>query len=363
MMSDIRSFVFEILKAAIWKMPVRGQEGFGMKEWSKVYSVLGMHGLAAFAYDAVAALPADMKPPKEVAMKFISSALAAEKNYAKFAGIDREIGEMVRESGCKAIRLKGLTLSEYYPKPYTRKFVDIDFYSPDNGNEIDSFFRSKGVAVDDGFYRHSHFHLHGVLVENHKCLLDVRGRRKMRELDKDLKAMAVERLEAEAAPGMYDPPVRISAIFNLHHALSHFIYEGISLKFLTDWIYFLRAEKEVMGSDEMKRSLERHGLTKFAGVMTKVSVKYLAYPEEWLPAYLREAASQIKPSVERKFMDDLFRSYEPSHHKSIVKERMNNVRRIMKASWKPSEFLGQSAVSFVAEKFIPILLGRRYEAD
>jgi hypothetical protein len=42
---------------------------------------------------------------------------------------------------------------------------------------------------------------------------------------------------------------------------------------------------------------------------------------------------------------------------------MNNVRRIMKASWKPSEFLGQSAVSFVAEKFIPILLGRRYEAD
>lgn len=363
MMSDIRSFVFEILKAAIWKMPVRGQEGFGMKEWSKVYSVLGMHGLAAFAYDAVAALPADMKPPKEVAMKFISSALAAEKNYAKFAGIDREIGEMVRESGCKAIRLKGLTLSEYYPKPYTRKFVDIDFYSPDNGNEIDSFFRSKGVAVDDGFYRHSHFHLHGVLVENHKCLLDVRGRRKMRELDKDLKAMAVEKLAAETAPGMYDPPVRMSAIFNLHHALSHFIYEGISLKFLTDWIYFLRAEKEVMGSDEMKRSLERHGLTKFAGVMTKVSVKYLAYPEEWLPVYLREAASQIRPSVERKFMDDLFRSYEPSHHKSIVKERMNNVRRIMKASWKPSEFLGQSAVSFVAEKFIPILLGRRYEAD
>ena len=362
-MPDIRNFVFDILKAAIWKMPVGVPEGFGAREWSDVYSVLRMHGLAAFAYDAVASLPDQMKPPKEVAMKFISSAIAAEKNYAKFVAVDHEVGEIVRGSGCKALRLKGLTLSEYYPKPFARKFVDIDFYSPDKGDEIDSFFRSKGVTVDDGFYRHSHFHLHGVLVENHKCLLDVRGRRRMRELDKDLKFMALDALAAETAPGMYAPPVCLSAIFNLHHALSHFIYEGVSLKFLTDWIYFLRAEKNVMGTEEMRQSLERHGLMKFAGVMTKVSVKYLAYPEEWLPAYLREAASQIKPSVERKFMDDLFRSYEPSHHKSIVKERMNNVRRIMKASWKPSEFLGQSSVSFVADKFIPILLGRKYEAD
>lgn len=362
-MSDIRSFVFDILKAAIWKIPVRVQGGSGLKEWSKVYSVLGMHGLAAFAYDAVAALPAEMKPPKDVAMKFISSSIAAEKNYARFAAVDREIGEMVRESGCKAVRLKGLTLSEYYPKPFTRKFVDIDLYSPDNGDEIDSFFRLKGVAVDDGFYRHSHFHLDGVLVENHKCLLDVRGRRRMRELDKDLKSMAMERLSSESTPGIYDPPVKLSAIFNLHHAMSHFIYEGISLKFLTDWIYFLRAEKALMGSEEMRKSIERHGLMKFAGVMTRVCVDCLAYPEEWLPSYLREAASQIRPSVERKFIDDLFRPYEPSHHKNILKERMNNVRRIMKASWKPSEFLGQSAVSFVAEKFIPILLGRRYEAD
>lgn len=363
MMPEVRNFVFDILKAAIWKMPVSVPEGFGSKEWSKVYSVLGMHGLAAFAYDAVAALPDQMKPPKEVTMKFISSSIAAEKSYAKLVAVDREVGEIVCSSGAKAVRLKGLTLSEYYPKPFTRKFVDIDFYSPDKGDEIDSFFRSKGVAVDDGFYRHSHFHLHGVLVENHKCLLDVRGRRRMRELDKDLKSMALTALAAENSPGMYDPPVRLAAIFNLHHALSHFIYEGISLKFLTDWIYFLRAEKTVMGTEEMRQSLERHGLMKFAGVMTKVAVDYMSCPEEWLPSYLRDAASSIRPEIERKFVDDLFRPYEPSHHKNKVKERMNNVRRIMKASWKPSEFLGQSSLSFVADKFIPILLGRKYEAD
>ena len=362
-MSDIRSFVFDILKAAIWKIPVSVQGRSGLKEWSKVYSVLGMHGLAAFAYDAVAALPAEMKPPKDVAMKFISSSIAAEKNYARFAAVDREIGEMVRESGCKAVRLKGLTLSEYYPKPFTRKFVDIDLYSPGNGDEIDSFFRLKGVAVDDGFYRHSHFHLNGVLVENHKCLLDVRGRRRMRELDKDLKSMAVERLSSESTPGVYDPPVKLSAIFNLHHALSHFIYEGISFKFLVDWIFFLRKEKDLLSSDETAESLRKHGVLKFAAVMSEVSVRHLGMSIEDVPECIRKQMTALKPSVVEKFLDDLFRPYEPSRKKNLLAERINNVRRIIKSAWKPKEFLGQSAIGFVWGKFLPILMGKKFEAD
>ena len=48
---------------------------------------------------------------------------------------------------------------------------------------------------------------------------------------------------------------------------------------------------------------------------------------------------------------------------NIIKERTVNVRRIIKASWKPREFLGQSAFLFVINKFIPILLGKKYEAD
>ena len=362
-MSPTRSLVFEILKSALWKTPVVFPDGVGQKEWDEVYSVLSMHGLAAFAYNAVASMPAEAKPQRDVAMKFISSFVAAEKNYAKFSEVDHLVDSLINDSGHMALRLKGLSLSEYYPEPFTRKFVDIDFYSPDHGDDIDAYFKSRGIAVDDDFYRHSHCHVRGVLVENHKCLLDVRGRQRMRDLDRDLKEMACEHLKKDFVPGIYPPPVMFSAVFNLHHALSHFIYEGISFKFLTDWIYFLCGEKEAMSSDEVKERIERHGLMKFAGVLTSVSIHHLGLAEENVPSYLLEAASQIKPSVEQKFVDDLFRPYEPSHYKSKLKERLNNVRRIVKASWKPSEFLGQSSFSFVVDKFIPILLGRKYEAD
>ena len=65
----------------------------------------------------------------------------------------------------------------------------------------------------------------------------------------------------------------------------------------------------------------------------------------------------------KRFIDDLFRPYEQIHQKNIVLERLHSVRRIVKAAWKPKEFLGQSAVGFVWDKFVPILMGRKFEAD
>jgi hypothetical protein len=164
-------------------------------------------------------------------------------------------------------------------------------------------------------------------------------------------------------PGLHRPDPLFAGIFNLHHALSHFIYEGISFKFLTDWALFLKGERDVMASYEMKDHLERHCLLKFAAAMTVVAVRYMGLSADYVPSYLAPEMEGLSPEVMDKFVDDLFRPYEPSHSHNIIKERTVNVRRIIKASWKPREFLGQSAFLFVINKFIPILLGKKYEAD
>ena len=71
----------------------------------------------------------------------------------------------------------------------------------------------------------------------------------------------------------------------------------------------------------------------------------------------------LRPVVVERFIDDLFRPYEVVHMKSLVAERLNSVRRIVRSSWKPKVFLGQSALGFVWDKFVPILMGRKFEAD
>lgn len=338
-------------------------EGASAQDWEWLFKMLGMHGLAAFAYDAVERMPEKVRPPKSVLLKFISANMAGMQSYARLEMLSGKINEVMVNEGVKCLLLKGLSLAEYYPRPSGRKFLDIDLYAPGAETSVDSAFKAKGFEVDDGFYRHSHMTLSGILVENHHCLLDVRGRERLRRLDADLKTMALERLASCDGPGLYYPDARFSAIFNLHHAMSHFIYEGISFKFLVDWILFLKKEREVMFSDMMRDDLQRHDLLKFAAVMTSVSVKHLGLAETDVPEYLKSEMSQLDSKVEARFIEDLFRPYEPIHQKSIVTERINSVRRIIKASWKPKAFLGQSAVGFVWDKFLPILMGQKFEAD
>ena len=102
---------------------------------------------------------------------------------------------------------------------------------------------------------------------------------------------------------------------------------------------------------------------KFAAVMSEVSVRHLGLSSEDVPECIREEMALLKPRLVGKFIDDLFRPYEQIHQRNIVAERLHSVRRIIKASWKPKEFLGQSAVGFVWDKFLPILMGKKFEAD
>ena len=360
-----RELIYNLLRLSLSEGEgnLDGFKDVSAQDWQSAFSMLSMHGLAGFAFDAVERLPEGMRPPKEVLLKFISAKMNGQQSYARLKSLADKIDNVVRGAGVKCLLLKGLSLAEYYPKPETRKFLDIDLYAPGSEIAVDAAFRAKGVEVDDEFYRHSHMTLGGVLVENHHCLLDVRGRKRLAELDADLKTMALKHLDGFDGPGLYYPDARFSLIFNLHHAMSHFIYEGISLKFLVDWIYFLRRCKDPLTVNQMSLDLHEHGLLKFAAVMSEVSVRHLGLELEDVPECIRAEMKNLKPDVVERFIGDLFRPYEQVHRKSVMVERILNVRRIVKTAWKPKEFFGQSSFAFVWDKFLPILMGKKYEAD
>ena len=360
-----RELIYALLRLALSDDDVNLDvyKGYDEDVWDWAFNTLSMHGCSAVVYGGIEKRFPEIKPPTMTLLNFISADSESKRSYARLENLLGKMGKIIEENDVKCLVLKGFSLAAYYPNPQLRKFVDIDLYAPENGKFIDEIFVERGANVNTDFYRHSHMHLRGVLIENHHCLLDVRGRKRLAELDADLKGMAMAHLEVCDGPGLYYPDARFSLIFNLHHAMSHFIYEGISFKFLVDWIFFLRKEKVLLSSEEVALSLRKHGLLKFAAVMSAVSVNHLGLAIDDVPECIRAEMAGLKPSVVEKFVDDLFRPYEPSHRKNRLAERLNNVRRIVKSSWKPKEFLGQSAFGFVWDKFVPILMGRKYEAD
>ena len=360
-----RELVYEILRFALSEDTSSDAVVSGMtpQEWDWVFNTLSMHGLSAFAYSAIERLPKEVRPQKDMVLKFISASMSVKGSFMKLKQLAGKIEDVIRQNGVKCLLLKGLSLAKYYCRPETRKFLDIDLYAPGAEKEVDQAFEAKGVKVDTDFYRHSHMTLGGVLVENHHCLLDIRGRERLRALDADLKHMAQMHLDSFDGPGLYYPDARFSLIFNLHHAMSHFIYEGISFKFLVDWICFLRRERDLLSTDQTASSLAEHGLLKFAAVMTKVCVDHLGLENKDVPECIRKEMTTLQPKLIERFIDDLFRPYEKVHQSSVFAERIHSVLRIIKAAWKPKAFLGQSAIGFVWDKFLPILRGKKFEAD
>ena len=360
-----RELIYDVLKQVLSEGDIETDKFVNLSadQWDYIFKTLNLHGLASFAYTAIESMPQEIRPPKEILLKFISANMLSNQSYVKLKQLSRKIDEALKAASLKCLLLKGLSLAEYYPRPESRKFLDIDLYAPGAGCEVDEVFKTKGVHVDTDFYRHSHMVLNGVLVENHHCLLDVQGRKRLAVLDADLKKMSLTYLDSCDGPGLYYPDVSFSLIFNLHHAMSHFIYEGISFKFLIDWIYFLRSEKDLLATEKTALNLREHGLLKFAAVMTKVCVDHLGLNLDDVPQCIKDEMNFLKPMVVDRFIDDLFRPYEKVHQANIVAERIHNVRRIIRAAWKPKEFLGQSAIGFIWDKFLPILMGKKYEAD
>lgn len=361
-----RELVFDLIRLSVGD---NSNANFGSltnldeESWTWVYNMLAMHGVAAIVCFGIERNTYGIKPPADVLVNFVAADMKSKRSYARLQNLTNKLENLMKANNVKCLLLKGFSLAEYYPKPELRNFADIDIYAPNAEKKVDDIFMSKGVDVHTHFYRHSHVTLGGVKVENHHYLLDVRGRKTLAVLDADLKSVATEHLSSFENAGLYYPDARFSLIFNLHHAMSHFIYEGISFKFLVDWIYFLRKEKELLTTDQIATSLRKHGLMKFAAVMTEVSVRHLGLAIEDVPECIRIEIASLKPAVVERFVDDLFRPYENVHKKNILAERFGSVRRIVKSAWKPKEFLGQNALGFVISKAWGILMGEAVEAD
>ncbi len=364
-MIKLQSQIFNLLSAYLYGNEVEEPlfESLTEEEWELLASTLALHAMSSMGYYGLEPLIARDLVPTKVKMKIIHEVLAAERSNTLMQALVGKFHQLLKEADMKCLLLKGPSLAAYYRKPYDRKFVDLDLYAPDQGREVDNLFRSKGVKVDDGFYRHSHLNVKGVSIENHHYLLDVQGRSYQIERDNELKDLAIQYLKNINGPGLYYPGPKFATIFNLHHALSHLVYEGISLRFILDWGLFLKAELRVVNTPEMETMIRKHNLMKLAAAMTKVLVDKMNFAVEELPEYLVKEMGTLDARLMERFYQDLFRKYEVIYSKSVLRDRFMTVRRIFRASWKVKAFLGENPFIFVVGKILPILRGKKFEAD
>lgn len=322
--------------------------GLSDEEWLGVYDAAVRGGVCALVWDAVQRLDRTLWPPRELSLRWGVGASVIAAAYEDRKAKILELTDLWAEADIKTYCLKGLSLSHYYPNPELRESGDFDCWLGDDferGNEVAV---SHGAAFDPHDYRHSVLVYKGLKVENHRYFLAIRGNERHKRLERYLHEVIACDRRMEGGK-LYYPSCRFDAMFLTMHALTHFLYEGICLRHLCDWVCFVNAERANVDWDEFNRLCEQVGADRFVAALNAVCEVYLG-----LDLSGTSLVSDDRFAV-RMLWDTLDGGRRISGISSLWRQRMAKIRNMIDSRWRFGDLYDRNFLSSILRLGIGVI--------
>lgn len=305
-MNRYADIVTRLLKYALWhdNSPLDRElfGGLSDTDWGGVHELALREGVSAIVFDALT--EADIAIPRPIKMRFISAVSNIENEYAAKLKTASRLAEIYRHNGIRMMILKGLGLSQLYPKPNHRPCCDIDIYLFGRQHEADEILRKTyGIAIDEDKHHHTVFYIGKTMVENHYDFIEAHSRRSKTELEQRLKSIAeterpikieIGRLEA------YIPSPNLNALFLTLHSGAHFAAGNISIRHLIDWSLFIDRYGDKVDWEKVYALADEFGFRGYIDCLNTMCFDYLGLEQKPFIT-----VSQETGIVERAWADTL----------------------------------------------------------
>lgn len=289
-----------------------------------------------------------------VKLQWIGLSIQSENTNKLLLTAQQLISNQLKQNGIKALVLKGSALSQYYKTPEFRQYGDIDIYSPSEFEKIDDILKIIGTNYDLECYRHSHCQVQGITIENHIYLTDARWKKKWAGLELYLSEHADDYLKKKETAGLYNPDDMFTILFFVYHALGHFVYDQLTVRFILDWYYLMNRRKR--GNDGMLVSkLNDYGLMMMAGSLTALCIKRLNLDETNVPQRILEVSKKQDESLLERFENDLFSTDHHGFTSNSFSDRMARISVFFRNRWKMQQYMNISFVGFIWSKVLAII--------
>lgn len=201
------------------------------------------------------------------------------------------------------IILKGLASASYYPDPKKRILGDVDFLVSSKEQAL-----VEKALTDLGYKKEQEDHIcHRVFKkprEHFEMHFEVAGipNGNAGTLFRKYLENATQKYFENKDPYFHNPLPPIHAAVILLHTIHHLLGEGLGLRHLCDWAYFVdKTHTEPFWQAEFLPLLKKSGTFKFAAIITKTAHLYLGTA---CPLW----ASDIDESLCEQVINDLFSS-------------------------------------------------------
>ena len=248
---------------------------FTSADWEQLYRFSKKHGIVAFIFDAIKVVPKEFAPPKPITIKWIAHTLSIEDQMKKKERVAIEFAEELSKRDIQTTVLKGLAYASYYPNPYHREYGDLDCYLMGKKDEGDKITIEIGGKMEEAGYKHSHLYYKGLTIENHNYLTSFDNTKLGIKTEQLLQKHISEGCRPIGDTKLQNPSADFNALFLIKHAQRHFIKEGICVRHLLDWAFFLKSESQNVNWEKIIPIMNECRILEFAKVMTRLCIEQL----------------------------------------------------------------------------------------
>lgn len=302
-------------------------------DWRKLFALAAEQTVTAIALDGVERLPADVRPPRAILLRYLPVILQTEALNQR---LNKRVGEICQElsaDGFHPLVVKGQTVSRDYPQPLHRTAGDIDLWIADEqeANRIAQWAEEKHGAQWPTGEKEVMFTWRDVVVDIHTRITDMQHR----PFQKAMHALLLEgarsprHIEIDGAD-ITTLPVSLAALHLIAHIEGHLLNWGCGLRQFCDLAVFLHSHREELADGTLAAALRPCGLADIAPAIGWVLHESLGLPTSDIPF-------DISPKGADIIVDDIWTGGNFGHKRLAATAHLGTLRRKMvmfPAQWR-----------------------------
>ncbi|TVR75540.1 MAG: hypothetical protein EA408_00195 [Marinilabiliales bacterium] len=350
--------LFSLLRLSLWQN--ENEECIVCKltneEWQSLFDCAARQGVLALAFDTLPEREAMPGLTKELFIRWGLSAKRIEDRNRRQVEALKELIAVFRKEGIELLLLKGLGLSESYPRPAHRECGDMDIYLFGDYEKGNRLIEDLGIEVKRKSPKHSAFFFKGIPVDNHLSFLSVSRSKTDKNLEAHLSRILSTQGYDTITIGGFEvrvPTPDFTAIFLARHDIVHFLISGVVLRHICDLaLFFSNNAKNINFESFLKILEEEHQLPLFSSFI-EIARRHLGMRDTIIPF-----TEQDVKTTERVLKDTLYNSYmdigrEGLSKMQVFKRKAIGARHLVNSKWKydlvgKDEFYGRLMISFKA---------------
>ena len=296
------------------------------EEWDPVYELATKQALLGCVFHVMEQYPKDLYPEKKKVLGWWWA--AAEAIKARNTEMDKLIPRLVDlfgEKGFSSILLKGQGIARYYPLPECRAPGDVDLWVLGDRKDIVPIIRARNPKGRICYHHGDYGQVDGLEVEVHFKPTWMYSPFKNRRLQAFFERSSQPRTIVLDGREVAAPNKVFDGVFLLVHMFRHLFTEGIGLRQMMDYAFFLMSGLSEDEREAILSEVRALGLRKFFRAVMYVQQTVFGLEASYLP-------DLVDPDAGAFLLDEIMLSGNFGYYDVRQAARPRN--RILRVIWK-----------------------------